>query len=430
MARAPDVDLPGEPLRHKYLELTRKYAHLVSRLEKRTLRDFAIHRPGRFGLRSTGAGLALIRGGQVQVSNSRFLQLSRSLRGPLVPVEGGEEPQYADLRSLVLTNAQGLLRTRAPGVELRYRDTRSKSLLVLRLERNPSAGDPLVLVVVEDVTEHERREQELARTREALLYRERLRVMGELAASIAHDLGNTLRGASFQLASLKGAPRSRSRWEETIPAVSKRIEVASEVILRLHDFAQTGILPASAVRLDRIVAQAAALVEFDFRAAPRPLGIELFLPELPAVRASAAELSLLFVNLLRNARDAMPRGGTVTVTAHRSKGRVAISVADRGVGISRDVQRRLFEPFFTTKGPLGTGLGLWLAQGTMSRLGGTILAANRRGGGAVFVLTFPLHGAGVSRRSGPSGRRPASAPRVRSGPAPRRRKPSPRAGRR
>src|SRR5215468_3095832 len=96
------------------------------------------------------------------------------------------------------------------------------------------------------------RDHELALTREALLHRERLRVLGQLAASIAHDLGNTLRGASFQLTAIADRPLSSAERAEAIAAVAKRVEIASAIIARLHDFARTGELRIGAVHLDRI----------------------------------------------------------------------------------------------------------------------------------------------------------------------------------
>jgi len=84
----------------------------------------------------------------------------------------------------------------------------------------------------------------------------------------------------------------------------------------------------------------------------------------------------------------MPEGGTVTVAAQRKNDSIVVTIADQGIGISPELQRRLFEPFFTTKGSRGTGLGLWLAAGTMQRLGGNIEASNRPRGGALFALTF------------------------------------------
>ena len=427
MASATDDDPALDLLRGKYSELTRKYAQLVERFDRRTTQDLAVYQLGVFGLRTSDAALALVGSGQIQVSNARFFQLTRSIRGSLEAIDSAG-PLYPDLRTLVLAESDRMLRGREPAADLRYRDTRSEALIAIRLERSPDALQRVVLVVAEDVTEHARRDQELSRTREALLRRKRLRVLGELAASIAHDLGNTLRGASFQVAALRDPALPHGQREELVNAVSQRIEVASEAIAQLHDFAQTGTLGVSAVRLDRVAARAAALVGTDFHTSAAPVNIQIAIPELHAVPGSAAELSLLFLNLLRNARDAMPEGGTVTIAARRAKGCVAVTVADEGTGISAEVQRRLFDPFFTTKGTRGTGLGLWLARGPMQRLGGTIRAANRPRRGALFVLKFPLHDHDRAGRS-PAEHRDG-APRAPSRPAPRRRRRARRNGRR
>lgn len=419
MASAIDGERSLARLRGKFSGLARKYAQLLERLERRAMQDLAMFRLGAFGLHVTGAALALIGNGRIRMSNPRFAQLARSIRGDLTAIVPPGGPPYPDLRTLALAQAERMLQKRKRAIELRYRDTRSEAVIALRLERNADSVQPVVMAVAEDVSEQARREHELVRTREALLHRERLHVLGELAASIAHDLGNTLRGASFQLAALRDPALPDDRREDTVKAVSRRVEVASETVARLHDFAQTGTLGVSAVRLDRVVAQAAALVEIDFHAVATPVNIRLSIPELPPVRGSVAELSLLFVNLLRNARDAMPAGGTVTVAARKRGASAVVTVADQGTGISREVQQRLFEPFFTTKGPRGTGLGLWLAKGTMERLGGTIRAASRPRGGALFALTFPLHDLGQGRRS--STERRVGAPRAPPAPAPRRR---------
>ena len=203
--------------------------------------------------------------------------------------------------------------------------------------------------------------------------------------------------------------------------VEERVEIASEMIARLHDFARSGAVGESAVRLDRIVAQAVALVDIDFHESAAPVNVRTSIPDLPALRGSVAELSLLFVNLLRNARDAMPEGGTVTVAARREKNALVVTVSDEGTGLPASVQARLFEPFFTTKGSRGTGLGLWLAAGTMERLGGSIRAANLSRGGAIFVLTFPLEQPTRRGRRRVSATRRAGARPAPSAPAPRRR---------
>lgn len=286
--------------------------------------------------------------------------------------------------------------------------TRKYAELVERLERRTSQDPAIDRLGVFGLrmTSAALAQVEGSGTREALLHRQRLRVLGELAASIAHDLGNTLRGASFQLAAMREKPPTGDRRVAALQAVEQRIEIASEAIARLHEFARTGVAGESAVRLDRVVAKAAALLDADFHSSGKPVNVVISIPELPAVRGSLSELSLMFVNLLRNARDAMPEGGTVRVSARRQGQSLNVMVADEGTGIPPSVHSRLFEPFFTTKGTRGTGLGLWLAAGTMERLGGTIRAANRTREGALFVLTFPL--ASINRRVHP----PASESRA------------------
>jgi len=415
MAGVLDAEPSADLLRTKYAELARKYAQLVERLDRRATHDLAVYRIGSFDARVGATALALVSSDEhIRLTNARFVQLARLLKGPLLPVEPANLAAYPDLRALVLAHADRMLIERVAAFDARYRDAASDALISLHLERTLQSGKPVVMVIAEDITDHARRDQELARTREAMLHRERLRVLGELAASIAHDLGNTLRGASFQLAILGDDSTPIEKRTEAVQAVGQRVELASEAIARLHDFAQTGSVRTAAVRLDRVVAQAAALVEIDFQAAAAPVDIRVSIPQLPPVRGSAAELSLLFVNLLRNARDAMPEGGTVTVVAQRKDDSIVVTIADQGIGISPEVQRRLFEPFFTTKGSRGTGLGLWLAAGTMQRLGGNIEASNRPRGGALFALTFPLKEFTQPRRSSAqrraAGRRGPSAP--------------------
>ena len=95
-----------------------------------------------------------------------------------------------------------------------------------------------------------------------------------------------------------------------------------------------------------------------------------------------------------DARDGMPDGGKVHVRAERARDRVRVTVADEGTGIAPEHLAHLFQPFFTTKGSAGTGLGLWLAQGTMRRIGGAITARNRRAGGAEFLVELQVAGNG------------------------------------
>jgi signal transduction histidine kinase len=194
------------------------------------------------------------------------------------------------------------------------------------------------------------------------------------------------------------------------------IDESQRSLRRLLAASRAGSLTAGPVRLEEVVDQAIAVLHLDGEGDGNPgLHVKVDLP-VPQVMGTPAELSHVFITLLRNARDAMPSGGEISIRGTGSNGYVVVKVADRGTGIPERVLPRLFEPFFTTKGERGTGLGLWLAASTMRRLGGTISAANRPGGGAVFTLQFrpavSLDGA-ASVSQPPARRSPRRSPRSR-----------------
>src|SRR5256885_2265270 len=251
MAGVLDAEPSADLLRTKYAELARKYAQLVERLDRRATHELAVYRIGSFDARVGATALALVSSDEhIRLTNARFVQLARLLKGPLLPVEPANLAAYPDLRALVLAHADRMLIERMAAFDARYRDAASDALISLHLERTLQSGKPVVVVIAEDITDHARRDQELARTREAMLHRERLRVLGELAASIAHDLGNTLRGASFPLANLRDDTLTPESRVQALHAVEERVEIASEMIARLHDFARSGAVRESAARRD------------------------------------------------------------------------------------------------------------------------------------------------------------------------------------
>jgi len=123
------------------------------------------------------------------------------------------------------------------------------------------------------------------------------------------------------------------------------------------------------------------------------------------VRGTAAELSHLFADLLASAQDSTPNEGTVEVRAGEDRGAVVVTIADQGPGIPDEALPRVFDPFFSSNSKRDTGLMLSIAYGLMHRLGGSISAANRSSGGAVFTLRFPLAVAAQRRQPRHGGRR-------------------------
>jgi signal transduction histidine kinase len=163
----------------------------------------------------------------------------------------------------------------------------------------------------------------------------------------------------------------------------------------LLSFSRQAPWKLSAVDVNQIVEEAVLLVEKQFAGEGIVLKKELA-PEFPAIQGSANQLEQVVVNLLTNAREAMPRGGTLRVATAIRRGpriedrtEVEIQISDTGPGIPSEVFPRIFDPFFTTK-KHGTGLGLSISYGIVQEHGGTITAESRPGEGSTFTVQLPI----------------------------------------
>jgi signal transduction histidine kinase len=403
-------------LRTKYQELARKYGVLVKRLEVRN-RDLlkqraeaqtSVYRLGFWALAATGNGLALVNEGAITTRNARWHELD-AVGGGWIR-EGNVSPtSYLHLSQIAEHEAKQLPEHQPAVVVRRYRSVEGEHVVEVRLERVESPGAP-VLVLAQDVTAQVEAEQELSRLREALFQSEHMSILGELAASIAHEMGNTLRAISTRAAVLAQDPSVMAAHADLMIGLQESAEAALESVRKLHDLARSGRLQPGPVDLTDVLQRAVEVLSLRHPPGAPAVSVHLDVPELPPVLGTTSELSHLFVTLLFNARDAMPNGGKIEIRAERVADRVRVSVGDQGSGIAPEIMAQLFQPFFTTKGHAGTGLGLWLAQSTMRRLGGSIAAHNRKAGGAEFVVEFPLAGNGeaITRGGGPARRRARS----------------------
>jgi len=237
--------------------------------------------------------------------------------------------------------------------------------------------------------------EDLAQAQDQLVRSEKLRALGEMASGVAHDFNNLLAvilGRAQLLLHRVTDPTAR-RW---LQIVESSAADGAKTVRRLQEFTRIRRdQPAVAVDLNRVAREALELTESSWRLEPPARGIVVqavteLAPDLPTTLGAPAELREVMINLILNAVDAMPRGGTLTVSTARGGASIELRVVDTGVGIPEAVRGKIFDPFFTTKGPKRTGLGLSMTYGILSRHGATISVDSQEGQGTAFTLLFPI----------------------------------------
>jgi C4-dicarboxylate-specific signal transduction histidine kinase len=242
--------------------------------------------------------------------------------------------------------------------------------------------------------ERERTELELRQQRRELAHVGRVSLMGELAASLAHELSQPLTAiyanasAALRFLNRRNSDESRKALEELLKDQSR----AAEVVRHMRGFVKKEV-PAEyqAVDLADVIGSVVALVRSD-AALQRVEVICDIDSELPPVSADRVQLQQVLLNLLLNALDAMTASTsvrTVTITARARDGMNRVAVSDRGQGLSEPDLERVFAPFYTTKRE-GLGMGLSICRAIISAHGGRLWAENNDHGGATFHFTVPV----------------------------------------
>ena len=256
-----------------------------------------------------------------------------------------------------------------------------------------------VVISLTDITERRRMELENEQTRQELAHFTRVSTMGELTASLAHELNQPLTGilANAQAAQrfLAARPPRLNEVRESLADIVADDRRAGEVIRRLRELLRKGKVQRAALDLNAVVGEVTKLVSTD--ALLRNISIALELdPHLPSVTADRVQMQQVVLNLLVNAMEALSRngssGGTVTVSTKRGVNQsVHVTVRDTGPGLPPERIGSVFEPFYTTK-PDGMGMGLSIARSIISSTGGRIWASNNSTGGASFQFTLGATG--------------------------------------
>ena len=250
----------------------------------------------------------------------------------------------------------------------------------------------------EDARTHEiearRALEELRRTQEQLVRMEKLRALGEMASGVAHDFNNVLAVilGRVQLLQRKLEDPTCRRW---LAIVEQAALDGAQTVRQIQEFTRVRRdQPTQTVEVNQAIRDAVEMTRARWQDESQsrgvPIRLTLDLTVVPTVDGQPSELREVLTNLILNAVDALPRGGDIRIATRERAGRVEVIVADTGVGMSESVRRRIFEPFFSTKGPGGTGLGLAMVYGIVSRHGGEILVDTAEGTGSTFTIRLPV----------------------------------------
>ena len=250
---------------------------------------------------------------------------------------------------------------------------------------------------------------DLRQTQQAVLQQERLRALGQMASGIAHDINNAISPITLYTESLlEREPDLSARARDYLVTMQRSINDVAHTVSRMREFyrPREPELILFPVDLTRLLPQVVDLTRARWSDMPQQQGFIIDLrtdlaPNLPAIMGVESELREALTNLVFNAVDAMPEGGTLTLrtrgvwatsldSPHESLTHVQVEVCDTGVGMDEETRRRCLEPFFTTKGERGTGLGLAMVYGIVQRHSAELEIESVVGQGTTVRLIFAM----------------------------------------
>ena len=230
--------------------------------------------------------------------------------------------------------------------------------------------------LIHQLSDNNRRLKQEIKTREQLeaelIKMERLRALGEMSSGVAHDFNNIL-GAILGRAQLLLERVKKSDVQDGIKIIEKAALDGAETVRRIQEFTRVRVDLSSFVPLDinQVITDSIEFTRTHWKkeseAWGRPIEMQCDFGIVPKMMGDPSGLREVFTNLIINAVDAMPKGGVICMATEVEGSTVVVRVQDSGIGMSMEVQKRTFDPFFTTKGTRGSGLGLSICYGIISR---------------------------------------------------------------
>ncbi len=239
-------------------------------------------------------------------------------------------------------------------------------------------------LILRDLTDVKMREEQIQQS-------ERLATVGHMAAGVAHEVGNPLTSIS-SLVQVCQRKTDDEFLQEQLKKVREHIQRINKIVRDLVDFSRPSSMETEHVQINEIINSAVGLLRHDARCSDVDFELNL-ISGLPLITCVPDQIHQVLVNLLLNAVDAMQEteNPRVTITTGRENSSVRLEIADNGKGIKEEHQSHIFEPFFTTKEVgSGTGLGLSVSHGIITKMDGNIWVESTLGEGATFIIELPI----------------------------------------
>jgi PAS domain S-box-containing protein len=309
------------------------------------------------------------------------------------------EDREAGLPKIALETARVAGRFEKEGVRVRKDGSQFVASVVIDAIHDTDGGLVGFAKITRDITERKKAEEQLERTREALIQSQKMEAIGHLTGGVAHDFNNLLMAIQGSLELLKRRLPADPQLSMFLDNALQGAQRGAALTQRMLAFARRQELNLKAVDVVLLVRDMTNLLQSSLGSSVQ---IETRFPlSLPKINADANQLELALLNLAMNARDAMPRGGSITIAAHErtvendralKPGRyLCLAVTDTGTGMDEKTLLHAIEPFYTTKGVgKGTGLGLPMVHGMAEQSGGKLLLKSSPGKGTTAELCLPV----------------------------------------
>jgi signal transduction histidine kinase len=364
---------------------------------------------------------------EIRLERDRLNLVLRSVPNPIILLDVGNQPILMNHEALRLFQASPLDSSRSRRAQLCVSNEAKFTSFVSQLRLDPAQGmsgelvltDPdsreqltmavtstevrdelgavvATVSVMQDVSRL--RELERRRIEQILFDSEKLAATGRLAASIAHEINNPLEAIKNALYLLTNKIPPDDPNAKFLQIATKETDRVSRILRQMLGFYRPPKMEPTDI--NRLIEESEGLIEKHLRQNRVRLENDLD-DKLPPVIAAADQIKQVLLNLMINAQQAMPDGGTIYVSTRVSHGAdpeflmsdsVHIQIKDTGKGIAEEHLPHIFEPFFSTKDEKGTGLGLWVSQGIVQAHGGSIKLRSREGRGTTFSVALPIGG--------------------------------------